>query len=661
MRTVLTLLAFAAALLVPVRAEDPSGRKPPELPETCFLFAYFYHDKEGEGFRLAWSADGYRFEKLADGRSLLRPTAGENKLMRDPHLLRGPDGLYHLVWTTGWTGKTIGYASSKDLITWSEQKTLPVMEHEPDAQNCWAPEMVWDDAKKHYLIFWSSTILGRFKETEMSNKRPERNHRIYSTTTTDFKTFTPTKLMYDGGYNVIDANLLQVARGEWLMFVKNETVQPKTEKNIRMIRGKSAEGPWGQPSAPLTGAYWAEGPAAIKVGAEYRVYFDKHMLNAIGMVRSRDLKSWEDVSDKVSFPANARHGCIVAVPREEMKRIIQHPHFRSDASQSPAVTKSEFIFETAPYPSCHASTIVETSAGALVAAWFGGTHERNPDVGIWVSRQENGRWTEGVEVANGVQENGSREPTWNPVLFQAPKGPLVLFYKVGPSPSKWWGMVMESADGGKTWSKPRRLPDGILGPIKNKPVVLADGTWLSPTSTEGNPEGWLTHFEWSKDAGKTWQKSESVKQGPAGFDAIQGSILFHPGGKLQTVVRTRQGVVGQTWSSDGGRTWTPITAIDLPNPNSGTDAVTLKDGRHLIVYNHSGHRAEEAKGDRWPLDVAISKDGLHWTRVLTLETEPNKAGYAYPAVIQTSDGLVHITYTWDRRRIKHVVVDPGKL
>lgn len=330
------------------------------------------------------------------------------------------------------------------------------------------------------------------------------------------------------------------------------------------------------------------------------------------------------------------------------------------ATPAGALVKAEFIFEKAPYPSCHASTIAEVAPGQLVAAWFGGTKERAPDVGIWVARCVEGRWTEAVEVANGVQADGKREPTWNPVLFAPKNAPLFLFYKVGPSPAKWWGMVTTSADGGKTWSKPARLPDGILGPIKNKPVELADGAWLSPSSTEGNKEGWLLHFEISRDRGATWTRTAPVPQGPH-FDAIQPSVLFHTDGRLQAIARTRQGVNAQTWSKDGGKTWSALTAIDLPNPNSGTDAVTLADGRQLLVYNHSGHRAEEAKGDRWPLDVAISKDGVHWERVLTLETEPNKAGYAYPAVIQTRDGLVHITYTWDRARIKHVVLDPKKL
>jgi hypothetical protein len=314
-------LAVDAGGTPSIRELTGEGARLTPLPETCYLFAYFYHDRQAEGFRLAWSADGYAFAMLNDGKPYLRPTVGEEKIMRDPCLYRGPDGTFHLVWTTGWTGKTIGYASSKDLLVWSEQKAMPVMAHEPQAQNCWAPEIIWDPAKKHYVIFWSTTILGRFPETALSNKRPERNHRIYATTTTDFENFTPTKLFYDGGFNVIDATLAPNG-DEWLMFVKNETVQPQTEKNIRLIRGATLEGPWSAPSPKITGDYWAEGPTALKVGDEWRVYFDKHMLNAIGLVVSRDLKTWTDVSEKVSVPKDARHGTVLAVPREIVIRLL---------------------------------------------------------------------------------------------------------------------------------------------------------------------------------------------------------------------------------------------------------------------------------------------------------------------------------------------------
>ena len=318
------------------------------------------------------------------------------------------------------------------------------------------------------------------------------------------------------------------------------------------------------------------------------------------------------------------------------------------SAASPGVVTTEFIYETAPFPQCHASTIVE-SKGSLIAAWFGGTKEKDPDVGIWVARHEAGKWTPPVEVANGVQGDGKRHPCWNPVLFQPKTGPLLLFYKVGPSPSTWWGMLRTSDDAGKTWSSATRLPDGILGPIKNKPVQLANGDILSPTSSEH--DGWRVHFERSHDLGKTWEKTAPVNDGKE-FGAIQPSILFHGADRLGAVGRTKQGKVFQVWSEDGGKTWGKLGATSLPNPNSGTDAVTLKDGRHLLVYNHT------AKG-RSPLNVAVSKDGKDWQAALVLESEPGE--YSYPAVIQTADGLVHATYTWKRQRVRHVVLDPAKL
>jgi predicted neuraminidase len=323
------------------------------------------------------------------------------------------------------------------------------------------------------------------------------------------------------------------------------------------------------------------------------------------------------------------------------------------AATAAPVVSSGFIFETAPFASAHASTIVETKDG-LVAAWFGGTREGAPDVGIWSATSIKGKWTEPVEVATGVQADGTRHPCWNPVLFQMADGALTLFYKVGPSPRTWWGMTRTSRDAGRSWSDATRLPDGILGPIKNKPLRIGK-TILSPTSTESDekPSKWRVHFERSNDEGRTWTVVKLPDSaGGVPIDAIQPSILVHPGGRLQAVGRTRSQRIFETWSNDNGRTWTATTLTMLPNPSAGTDAVTLRDGRHLIVYNHT------PKG-RTPLNVALSRDGKVWEAALVLEREPGE--YSYPAAIQTSDGLVHITYTWKRERVKHVVVDPGRL
>lgn len=320
---------------------------------------------------------------------------------------------------------------------------------------------------------------------------------------------------------------------------------------------------------------------------------------------------------------------------------------------SPAIVRSEFIFEKNPVPSCHATTIVETNDGSLVASWFAGTREKDPDVGIWSARCLDGKWTTPIEIANGIQPDGTRLPCWNPVLFQPKEGPLTLFYKIGPNCDIWWGMVRTSSDNGKSWSEPTRLPDPILGPIKNKPVQLADGTLLSGSSWEGQKTGpiWQIHFERSTDNGKTWQFIK-VPQASGSPSAIQPSILIHPEGRLQALGRTANGKLFSTTSRDNGLSWSKLALLDLPNPNSGTDAVTMKDGRHVLIYNHT------PKG-RSPLNVSVSKDGIEWQSALVLEDTQGE--FSYPAVIQTRDGLLHFTYTWKRQLAKHVIVDPSKL
>lgn len=331
----------------------------------------------------------------------------------------------------------------------------------------------------------------------------------------------------------------------------------------------------------------------------------------------------------------------------------------------PGWVMEEFIYETAPFPSCHASTILELPDGELLCAFFGGTAERHPDVEIWLSRKApGGEWSKPVSVADGVQSADLRYPTWNPVLFQNDGGPVMLFYKVGPSPRQWWGMVKTSADGGHTWSAARRLGDGLIGPVKNKPIRLSDGAIVAGSSTEDN--GWRIHFERSTDGGRTWQLIGPIDNGTTG-GGIQPALLTYPDGRLQALCRNRTnddaGRILETWSLDGGRTWSPLEKTVLPNNNSGLDAVMLPDGRQLLVYNHStctqpgmGHKG------RGVLNVALSRDGIRWEAALVLDhiDEPEKQ-FSYPAVIQSRDGRVHIVYTWHRERIKHVVLDPDRL
>jgi alpha-L-rhamnosidase len=321
------------------------------------------------------------------------------------------------------------------------------------------------------------------------------------------------------------------------------------------------------------------------------------------------------------------------------------------------IVKDEFIFERASFPESHASTIAETPEG-LIAAWFGGTKEGTKDVCIWVSHLKGEEWSKPMQVADGVLNDSTRYACYNPVLYQVPNGELLLFYKIGPNVAGWTGWMMRSKDNGHTWSPREALPAGYLGPIKNKPVLIGNRL-ICPSSTEKN--GWKVHFEITTDWGKTWTKTDSINDGKT-FSAIQGSILTYADGSLQVLCRSRNMTVNESWSRDGGKTWSPMKASSLPNNNSGTDAVTLKDGRQLIVYNHAVPNSTwvNNKGPRTPLNVAVSKDGKNWEAALILEDSP-VSQYSYPSVIQTSDGLVHFVYTWRRERIKHVVLDPSKL
>lgn len=323
----LRALAFVALALGIMVAPSRSAAVQGSQPAVGYLFTYFTKNGE-DGLHLAWSADGYRWEKLNDGKSYLTPKVGKSKLMRDPCIVRGPDGTFHLVWTSGWNENNIGYASSKDLLTWTEQKEIPVMAHEPTVRNSWAPEIHYDDKRQEFLIFWASTVPGKFLETAASSEE-EYNHRMYFTTTKDFTTFAPTKLFYDPKFSVIDATLLKTDRGNYLI-VKDETRHPP-RKYLQIARASDLQGPFEALSEPFTPkGVWVEGPTAVKVGDDYIVYYDAYVTNHYGALRSHDLKTWEDVTAKMSFPdegtpVRMRHGTVIAVPPGIISTLLKAP------------------------------------------------------------------------------------------------------------------------------------------------------------------------------------------------------------------------------------------------------------------------------------------------------------------------------------------------
>lgn len=310
------------------------------------------------------------------------------------------------------------------------------------------------------------------------------------------------------------------------------------------------------------------------------------------------------------------------------------------------VVDSGFIYQKEPYPSCHASTLVETPEG-IVAAWFGGTYEKYPDVCIYAAHFSDGKWSTPRKVADGIEPKYlTQNPCWNPVLFRRDNGDVVLYYKVGPCYTKWFGMYLVSSDHGKTWSEPRRIPNNLFGPIKNKPLRAANGDLLYPTSIEDDL-GWRVYMERSGQDLSNWHKVD-VDNGP--FNAIQPTLLDHGKNGLQMLCRTKDSVIVSSWSKDDGRTWSTLAATSLPNPNSGIDAVTLKHNPgHVLVYN------PDKKG-RKKLVVAVSKDGIKWNNVLTLEDQ-KKNQYSYPAVIELQDGKLFITYTYRREHIKYAIVE----
>lgn len=285
-----------------------------------YLFSYF-KDNGQDGLHLAYSRDGYTWEALNKDRSFLKPTAGKDKLMRDPCIIRGADGRFHMVWTVSWNEKGIGYASSKDLVNWSEQQYIPLME-DVNALNCWAPEISYDAGKKQYMIYWATTIPGKYPETDSSGDG-KYNHRMYYVFTKDFKAFTKPEVLYDKGFTVIDATI-QPRNGRYIMFLKDETKLPVPQKNIKIAHSKNINKGYSEPSAPATGNYWAEGPTVLVKGKEWIVYFDKYRDHQYGAIASTDFKNWADISDKIKMPKGIRHGTVFTITQKEFDAYLKN-------------------------------------------------------------------------------------------------------------------------------------------------------------------------------------------------------------------------------------------------------------------------------------------------------------------------------------------------
>lgn len=415
-----------------------------------------------------------------------------------------------------------------------------------------------------------------------------------------------------------------------------------------------------------------------------------------GRVGSSWRKDMKRLEWDVEIPCNTEAEVYLPDGRVERVGSGRH-HFDCTIPQrDPRITDASFLYEEAEFPQCHASTIAELENGDLVAAYFGGTYERHPDVCIWVSRKPKGsdRWEAPILAGDGVfmagspdalkagidstsheasvgpiksfdpQEEGlRRKACWNPVLMEMPGGELWLFYKIGTRVADWTGWVVKSRDGGRTWGTREALPEGFIGPVKNKPEIV-DDRLICASSTETG--GWKLHFEimdlktgeW-KYVGPIAAEEAPRTENPADIkpiDCIQPSILRLKDGRLKVLMRTRNGRLAESVSDDGGDSWSKVRLTELPNNQSGTDAVTLRDGRHVLIYNNFATLSGTKKGPRTPLSIAVSDDGETWRHVMTLEDSPISQ-YSYPAIIQGRGGKVHCVYTWRRQRVAYKKLD----
>lgn len=311
MKKLLILCSLIIAVAITSNAQATENK------DSVYMFCYF--KASGDGLHYAYSKDGYNWLPLFNDSPILKPTVSKDKLFRDPCIIKGKDGQYHMVWTVSWNDRGIGYASSKDLLHWSEQKYIPVMEYEDSAKNSWAPEITFD-GKRTYMIYWASTIKGRFPQIDTSAEGLANNHRIYYTTTKNFKKFKKTKLLYDPTFSVIDATIVKDNK-RYIMFLKNETKAP-AQKNLRIAYSDKLTGPYTSDNKIITGKYWAEGPTALRIEGKWIVYFDKYRDHQYGAVESTDLVNWTDVSTNVKFPKGIRHGSAFSVSQEEFDKLV---------------------------------------------------------------------------------------------------------------------------------------------------------------------------------------------------------------------------------------------------------------------------------------------------------------------------------------------------
>jgi len=540
--------------------------------DSVYLFSYFINNGE-DGLHLAWSEDGLQWEALNNNRSFLKPETGKDKLMRDPCIIQTPDNIFHMVWTVSWGEKGIGYASSRDLVHWSEQQYIPVMEHENKAMNCWAPEIYFDEVNDEFVVFWSTTIPGRFPETDGSGDG-KNNHRMYYVSSKDMQHFSETRLLYNPGFNSIDGTLLKHG-DRYLMFLKDETRKPEAQKNIRVATSLSPIGPWSPASEPIYDTDWAEGPSIGRVGERWILYFDRYTAGSYGAMSSRDLEHWKDISNQLSFPEGTRHGSILKISRTHLEKLINLDLQLADMWEYVGIAVEEpgyTIWGTSPIQDEKGQTHL------FVARW---PAELKVDPG-WRSHSEIAHYVgpspEGPFRFSDLALTGSGKNTWDKYGAHNP-----TIHKVGDS----YVLLYIGNDNPETPPHPANqhigmaLSSSLHGPWEK---VNGDGLILSPP---GDSSVW------------NYGASNGVNN-PA--------LLCHPNGEFYLYFKSEGGRMGLAQSREIQGPYEQLPEPVTSNEQTIEDGYAFIHKEKICLLTTDNHGIlEKGGGLLWQSD-----DGLHF-------------------------------------------------
>ncbi|WP_436489583.1 apiosidase-like domain-containing protein [Chitinophaga sp. ARDCPP14] len=619
--------------------------------KKVYLFTSF-REPATDGLRLLYSYDGYHWMSL--GRSFLQPQVGEKKLMRDPSIVQGPDGTFHLVWTSGWKNeKGFGYASSKDLVHWSEQRAIDVMTHEPTTVNVWAPELFYDKEQQQFVIIWASTIPHRFPRGQEDE---DNNHRMYYTATKDFKTFSPAKLFLDPGFSVIDATIVQQAAGKYALVLKDNT---RPERNLKMAFSKHPTGPYTNVSAPFTSSF-TEGPATVKVGSEWLIYFDAYGEKYYGAVKTKDFKTFTDISDQVQVPEGHKHGSIFQVT-ENILDVLQQP--AADTVRYTGQTRVNVDYhhgQLSPAMGVHNIQVLRANREhPEKAEGTGYTYNHAPMLAYrnhtFYLEYLSDEVSESVAPGQTLLATSKDGYNWSKPailfpLYKIPDGTTkqgypgvahnlyaVMHQRMGFYTSKkgrllalaFYGICLDEDDrpnDGQGIGRVVReiLPDGSFGPIY---FIRYNAAWNEKNTSyphySASPDkdfvaacnellaDPLVTQQWNEEADRNDPLIPLKKQ----YKAL--SYYHLPDGRVVGLWKNALTAI----SNDGGKTW-PESAVRAPgfvNANAKIWGQRTADGRYATVYNPSEYR--------WPLAISVSNNGLDYTNMLLVQGEISPLRY----------------------------------